>query len=217
MSALFPVMLDLRGWPCVVFGGGAMAEEKVRALLAAEAQVTVIAGELTPELEALAGLHRIAWLAEEPRPAHLAGFRLAISALGSSEANAALASEAERQRVLFNAADDPPYCRFQMPAVHRQGDLLIAISTHGRCPALAARLRERFALEFGAHYAEFLSLCAEIRERIRRSIPDFASRRALWRRLVDSPVIEELRAGRTEEARAAAERLLAEAGAREAA
>lgn len=208
MSALFPVMLDLRGWPCAVLGGGAMAEEKVRTLLAAEAQITVIAETLVAPLEELAALGRIAWRAERPRPAHLADFRLAISALGDGGCNAELAAEAERLGVLFNAADDPAHCRFLLPSVHRQGDLVIAVSTAGKCPALAVRLRERFQREFGPHYGQFLELCGALREHISRALPDFGARRRLWYRLVDSAALALLREGRPQEARATMERLV---------
>lgn len=211
MSPLFPVMLDLRGWPCAVLGGGAMAEEKVRALLAAAAGVTVIAERLTAELEALVAQGRIAWRAEEPQPEHLEGFRLAMSALGDAARNAAFAAEAERRRVLFNAADDPAHCRFWMPSVHRQGALVIAVSTTGRCPALAVRLRERFAEEFGPHYAEFLELCGQIRSRISRAVPGFEARRRLWHALVDSPALGFLQQGRPEDARATLQQLVMEA------
>lgn len=211
MSPLFPVMLDLRGWQCAVLGGNAMAEEKVRALLAAQASVTVIAEQLCPELEALAAQRRIAWRAQEPQPGHLDGFRLAMSALGDPARNAAFAAEAERRRVLFNAADDPAHCRFLMPSVHRQGALVIAVSTSGRCPALAVQLRERFAHEFGPHYAEFLEFCGQIRGRISRAVPGFEARRRLWRALVDSPALGLWKQGRTEEARAALQRLVRQA------
>lgn len=217
MNALFPVMLDLGGWPCAVLGGGAMAEEKARALLAADAEVTVIAERLSAELEALAAQGRIAWRAEAPQPEHLAGYRLVISALADGEANAALAREAERLRVLFNAADDPAHCRFLLPSVHRQGELVIAVSTRGRCPALAVRLRERFEQEFGPHFAHFLEICGEFRARISRSVPDFGARRRLWYRMVDSPALEQLRAGQEQEARATLERLVRSVGQEEAA
>lgn len=211
MSALLPVVLDLRGWPCAVLGGGPVAEEKVRCLLAAGAAVTVIAHNLVAPLEELAALGRIAWRAQAPRIEDLAGFRLAISALGDGGANAAFAQEAERLRILFNAADDPAHCRFLLPSVHRQGDLMIAVSTSGRCPALAVRLREKFEREFGPHYATFLEMCGCFREKIAAAIRDSGARRRLWYRLVDSPALALLREGRREEARAAVDALLAEA------
>ncbi len=217
MSALLPLMLDLRGWRSAVLGGNAMAEEKVRTLLAAEAAITVIASSLTPALHELANAGRIEWVDRDPRPEHLQGFRLAISALMDAGRNAALAREAERLGVLFNAADDPARCRFLLPSVHRQGDLLIAVSTSGRCPALAVRLKERFAAEFGPHYAKFLDLAAELRRRLAAAVPDFATRRSLRYRIVDSPVLELLRAGRESDARAELEAILGETRKEEAA
>jgi siroheme synthase-like protein len=208
MRALFPLMLDLRGWPCAVLGGGSMAEEKVRTLLAAEADITVIAPSLTPALHELADAGRIEWLERDPGPEHLQAFRLAISALMDSARNAQLAREAERLGVLFNAADDPAHCRFILPSVHRQGDLLIAVSTSGRCPALAVRLREQFAAEFGPHYAKFLEMAADLRRRMAGAIPDFSTRRRLWYRIVDSPALALLRDGRNAEARAEVEAIL---------
>ncbi|MEJ5367049.1 MAG: bifunctional precorrin-2 dehydrogenase/sirohydrochlorin ferrochelatase [Bryobacteraceae bacterium] len=210
MSALLPLMLDLRGWRCAVLGGSAMAEEKVRTLLAADAAITVIASSLTPALQEMANAGRIEWLEQDPRPEHLRGFRLAISALVDAARNAAFSQEAERLGVLFNAADDPAHCRFILPSVHRQGGLLIAVSTSGRCPALAVRLKERFASEFGPHYAKFLEMAAELRRRLPAAVPDFAARRRVWYRIVDSPVLELIRTGRDAEARALVEEILAE-------
>lgn len=208
MNALLPLMLDLRGWRCAVLGGSAMAEEKVRTLLAADAAITVISSSLTPALHALVNAGRIEWLERDPRPDDLRGFRLVISALMDSPRNAGFQREAERLAVLFNAADDPPHCRFILPSVHRQGDLLIAVSTSGRCPALAVRLRERFAAEFGPHYAKFLEWAAELRQRLSAAVPDFAARRRIWYRIVDSPALELLRAGREADARAEVEAIL---------
>lgn len=208
MNTLLPLMLDLRGWPCAVLGGSAMAEEKVLTLLAAEADITVIAPSLTPALHELADAGRIEWLERDPGPEHLQGFRLAISALMDSARNAQLAREAERLGVLFNAADDPPHCRFILPSVHRQGGLLIAVSTSGRCPALAVRLRERLAAEFGPHYAKFLDMASELRRRMASTVPDFSTRRRLWYRIVDSSALALLRDGRDAEARAEVEAIL---------
>ncbi len=208
MNALLPLMLDLRGWRCAVLGGKAMAEEKVRTLLAAEAAITVISSSLTPALHDLANAGRIEWLERDPRPDDLRGFRLVISALMDSSRNAGFQREAERLAVLFNAADDPAHCRFILPSVHRQGDLLIAVSTSGRCPALAVRLRERFAAEFGPPYAKFLELAAELRRRLSAAVPDFAARRRIWYRIVDSHALELLRAGREADARAEVEAIL---------
>lgn len=200
--ALYPIFLDLQGWPCLVQGGGPSAEAKVTGLVEAGASVTVIAEELTPALRKMASEGRIAWQPRRPAPADLCGYRLAICALEERSENAAFAAEAERLGVLFNAVDDPAHCRFLMPSVHREGDLIVAVSTGGKCPALAVRLRERFGKQLGPHYGRFLELAGELRARIARAVPEFEARRRLWYELVDSPALEQLQSGDTEAARA---------------
>lgn len=191
MQHPFPVFFDLTGRLCVVFGAGAMAEEKAAALAAAGARVRTVA--------------------DAPRPDDLAGAFLAVSAWLDTDINRMLFEEAERRGVLFNAVDDPPHCHFYFPAVHRQGALVVALSTSGQCPALAVRLKEKLAAWVGPEYAQFLQLASSIRGRIRESGLSFAERRRVWYRLVDSPSLELLRAGRREEAERAVAAILDEA------
>ena len=216
MNRLFPVMLDLRGWPCAVLGGGAMAAEKVRLFEGSGARLVLIAEEAAGELAAEAAQGRLEWRRKKPEPADLAGFRLAISALGDPAANRAMAEAAERLGVLFNAADDPAHCRFLLPSVHRQGDLVIAVSTSGKCPALAVRVREQCARMFDEAYADFLEIADAFRHKIRESIHSFPARRELWYRMADSEALDLLRRGDLEGAKQALERL-AESAAKEAA
>lgn len=208
-AVLYPLMLNLTGWDCLVIGGGPLAEGKAGALLEAGARVTVAATELTPALTQLVAEGRIRWLARPAQPRDLAGSRLAICALEDRSMNSAFAAEAERLGVLFNAVDDPPNCRFILPSIHRQGDLIIAVSTSGKCPALAVRIREQCARQFSSHFAQFLELVGTLRVRIARLVPDFDGRRRLWYELVDSPALEQFRRGEPGAARATVEAILA--------
>jgi siroheme synthase-like protein len=208
MNALFPVMLDLRGWPCAVLGGGAMAEEKVRLFEGTGARLVLIAEDATAPLRQLAEAGAIEWWRRAPVPEDAAGFRLVISTLADPAANAALAEAASRAGALFNAADDPRHCRFLLPSVHRQGALVVAVSTSGRCPALAVRLRQRLAALLDAAYAEFLAICEEFRPVISRKLPDFSRRRQLWYEIADSDAIRLVREGRPQDARRVVETLI---------
>lgn len=208
MNALFPVMLDLRGWPCAVLGGGPMAEEKVRLFEKTGARLVLISEEATPVLRARAGEAAFEWRRRRPVPEDVKGFRLVISTLADPAANAAFAEAAEAAGALFNAADDPPRCRFLLPSVHRQGSLVIAVSTGGKCPALAVRIREKLSALFDQAYAEFLELAAEFRPAISSQIRDFSVRRKLWYRIADSPALELLRSGQRSEARTVIENLI---------
>lgn len=210
MNALFPLMLDLRGWPCAVLGGGPLAEEKVRLFDGTGARLAFIAAEAPPAVLERATAGGLEWIAREPMPEDVAHYRIVISTLGR-EANQAFAAAAERAGTLFNAADDPGHCRFLLPSVHRQGDLIIAVSTSGKCPAMAVRIREQCARIFDHAYADFLALAAEMRPRISSCISEFGARKRFWYRLADSGVLALLRTGRLAEARREAERLAAAA------
>src|SRR5581483_10147284 len=154
----YPVLLDLAGRPCVVVGGGAVAEGKVPPLVAAGARVTVIAPALTPALAAQQRAGRFTHLARAYRPGDLAGAFLVIGATGDPEVNRAVHAEATERGALINVVDDPPHCGFILPSVLRRGDLVVAVSTSGSAPALAVRLRERLERELGDEYARFLEL-----------------------------------------------------------
>jgi siroheme synthase-like protein len=193
--AYYPVFLDVRGRVCVVIGGGTIATGKVEGLLEAGAAVTVIAPDLTPALAALAQAGRVCHLARAYQPGDLAAAFLAVGATDDRDANAAAWAEANERNVLFNAVDDVAHCTFIAPSIVRQGDLTVAISTAGKAPALAVRLKERLASELGPEYARFLELAGELRERMAEAEPDFEARKALWYRLVDSDVLARLRAG----------------------
>ena len=116
--------------------------------------------------------------------------------------------EAQRRNVLLNTVDDPPRCGFIAPAVVRRGDLAVAISTNGKAPALAVRLRQRLEGELGEEYGRFLSLAGTVRAPLASLHPDFGERRELWYRLVDSDVLDLLRQGEEDAARARFEEIL---------
>lgn len=197
----YPILLDLREREVVVVGGGPAAEEKCLALLEAGARVTLVAPEVTPRLAELAGAGTLRHLAREYRPGDLAGAFLALGTLRDEEINGALRSEAEERRVPLNVLDVPPLCSFIAPSVLRRGDLILSISTSGRAPALAVRLRQRLGRLLGDEYARFLALAGRLRAPLQDRFPGFVERRRRWYELVDSEVLDLLRRGEEEAAR----------------
>jgi precorrin-2 dehydrogenase len=191
----YPVFLDLRSRSCVVVGGGWLAAEKVRGLLAAEAAVTVLAAEPIPDLHELAAAGLIRHRPRYYQPGDLEGVFLAIVCGQPVEIADAIRKEALERNVLLNTVDDAARCDFLAPAVVRRGDLSIAISTGGRAPALAVRLRQRLEEEIGDEHARFLEMAGAVRAALAERVPDFAIRRDLWYRLVDSDVLHLLRSG----------------------
>lgn len=193
--AYYPVFLDLRNRPCVVVGGDTAARAKVEALLASGARVTVVAPGLVSSLAALAEAGNVRHQARPYRPGDLAGAFLAISVLADPAVNQPFWEEAQERGIPVNVMDDVPRCSFIAPSVARRGDLVVAVSTAGRAPALAVRLRERLERFLGEEHGRFLELAGALRAPLAERHRDFDTRRALWYRLVDSDVLDLLARG----------------------
>lgn len=195
MNTYYPVYIQLQGQPCVVIGGGKIAEGKVEGLLAVQAKVTVIAPKITARLHDLVQEKQITYLGREYQTGDLTGAFMVICATDRTEINQAVWQEAAANRQLVNVVDDTPRCNFIAPSILRKGDLTIAISTSGKAPALAVRLKERFQRELGPEYARFLELAGDLREPLAQHIPDFETRKALWYELLDSDILDVLARG----------------------
>jgi precorrin-2 dehydrogenase / sirohydrochlorin ferrochelatase len=161
----YPIIVDVTGARVLVLGEGREAEEKTAAL---------------------AGCGAIVERRLEYEPGSLSGFLLVVAASPDRSRNGEIYAEAERLGVLINCIDDPPHCRFTFASIVRRGELLIAISTGGACPALAVRLREQLEREMGPEYEEFLLLARSLREKLAAAVPDFQRRKRIWYAMVDA-------------------------------
>jgi precorrin-2 dehydrogenase/sirohydrochlorin ferrochelatase len=196
----FPIMVDVRDRPVFVAGGGREAAAKATTLAALGARVTVWA-DVHRETQRLAERRGIVLIDGAFEPAALDGACLAIVGTGRAEVDRPIAAEARARGVLVNTVDDIPLCDWSAPAILRRGDLTIAIGTAGYAPALAARLRDRLRNVIGPEYGHLLDIFREVRPRVIASGRSFADRRRLWYELVDGPALEQLRAGRVDDAR----------------
>jgi siroheme synthase-like protein len=206
--APYPVYLDLSDRLCVVIGGCGLAEEKARGLLAAGARVSVVSADLTPGLAELAVEGQIDVIARRYRSGDLRKAFLVVVAEREGAIVEAVWRETRERNVLVNTVDDVPHCDFLAPAVLRRGDLTVAISTNGKAPALAVRLRQHLETEVGQEHARFLELAGSVRAPLARLLPDLAARRDLWYRLIDSDILQLLRRGEEEAAAARFEEVL---------
>jgi len=174
-----PLFFDVTAQPCVVIGGDNLAEHRVRVLLEAAAEVTVISAELTSGLASLAANQQIQHCRRAFRPGDLRGFVLAWCYETNIDLARAVAADARALSVPLNVADRPGLCTFIAPAVVKRGALQIAISTGGASPALAKILRQEFKQSFGEEYATLLTILAQARTRLREREPDSARRAQL--------------------------------------
>ena len=161
------MFVKLAGRTVVVVGAGVVAEQKIDGLLAANARVKVIAPLATPQISKWALCEVLEWIAKPFEPADLDGAHLVIAATSAPGVNAAVFQEAEARKIFCNAVDDLENCHFYYGSVVQRGDLQIAISTNGKSPALAQRLRKQLELQFGPEYESWLELLGAARETLR--------------------------------------------------
>jgi siroheme synthase-like protein len=191
-APLYPVGLILAGRRVLVVGGGKVAADKVRNVAACGADVTVVAPTIDDAIRSLDGV-TVDQRAYRPGEAAGSGYRLVIAATDDPAFNRRVRDDAEAAGVWVNAADDPANCTFTLPAVLRRGSVTVSVATGGSSPALAAWLRDRIAdAEVGPEYGVLANLLAEARAR---------EPRRDWRNILDSGILDDIRAGRIAEAR----------------
>lgn len=184
----YPVFLDIKNRPCLVVGGGPVAERKVLGLLSAGALVTVVSPRLTKNLDGLAKKGRIEHQKGRFTPTVLKGFFLVIAATDSKSVNAAVWTEAENLGIPVNVVDDPAHCSFIMPSVVDRGALTIAISTSGKSPFLARRLREELEKIIGTEYETLVEILGAVRKKLLKTGLNRDKKESIIKDLVGSPL-----------------------------
>lgn len=205
MSAYFPIALRLEGRRCLVVGGGMVAAKRIASLLEAGAEVTVVAPTACAEIHEWAKSKRVRYIVGEYRPEYLEGVFLVVAATNRPEVNMALAADAQERGVLCNDAEDSERGDFVVPSVVRRGDLLLAVTTGGCCPALSARIRAELEATYGPEYGPYVELLGDMRKYVQQASADKAKRReALQKVMDDREILPLLRQGRREDALAKA-------------
>ncbi len=158
--------IDIQDRTALVVGGGAVALRKVKTLLAAGACVRVVAPTLAEGMDALRHSGAIFVRAAAYVPADLDGVFLAVAASDKREVNARVAGDARERGIMVAVADAPRLGNCTFPAILRRGDLEIAVSSGGRCPAFSVQVRDRIAGVIGEEYAVILERLAAEREKL---------------------------------------------------
>jgi siroheme synthase-like protein len=164
---LFPIFVKLQQRLVVVIGAGEIAAQKIDGLLRAQARIRVVAPEVSAAFVKPIRDGRIEWIPRKFAARDLDGATLAIAATSGPGVNASVFREAEARGILCNAVDDIENCHFYYGSIVQRGDLQIAISTNGKSPALAQRLRQELEQQFGPEYEVWLEWLGAARELLR--------------------------------------------------
>jgi precorrin-2 dehydrogenase / sirohydrochlorin ferrochelatase len=173
----YPLFLKLKGRLCVVVGGGRVAERKVIALLAADADLRVISPQATRVLIHLSREGRIDLLLRPFIEGDLEGAFLAFAATNSKEVNSQVTDEAARREIVINVADDPDKCDFVVPSIVKKPPLLIAISTSGLLPGASKKIRQEIAEKIDTDYQAYVRRLGMFRRYVIANIKDERTRK----------------------------------------
>jgi precorrin-2 dehydrogenase / sirohydrochlorin ferrochelatase len=189
----YPLCLNISGKRCVVVGSGNVAERKVERLLACGARVEVVGKVLTPILAAWKGEGRIVHRETDYDDSCLSGASLVIGATDDETVNGRIAKDARTWGIPVNIVDNPARCDFILPSVVERGDLLIAVSTGGKSPALARKLREELEETYGPEYAVLLEILGELRREVIAAGRSSAENRKYFAAVVRSEILDDIR------------------------
>jgi phosphoadenosine phosphosulfate reductase len=168
-NLLFPIFLKLEQLNVLIVGGGKIGLEKLTAILknSPSTPVTLVSTTISPEVRVLAGKYPTVRLRERPyRTEDLNGQDLVIAATNDRMVSEQIKREAREKKILANVADTPDLCDFYLGSIVKKGDLKIAISTNGKSPTLAKRMREFFEGSLPDDTQALLDNLREIRSRI---------------------------------------------------
>ncbi len=199
-STYYPILLNIQGRKCLVVGGGPVALRKVKALLEHGANAEVVSPTFCPELNQLATDGAIRAIQRDYKSEDLQHTFIAIAATDDAKTNERVAAEARRRGVLVNVVDDPKNSDFIVPSYLKRGDVIIAVSTSGRSPALARKIRSELENDFKAEYEQLAVVADEVRSELKQQGITVSS--DAWQEVLSlNSLMELLRQGKNQEAK----------------
>jgi precorrin-2 dehydrogenase len=195
----YPVSLDIKDRKCLVVGGGGVGTRKVKTLVECGAKVTVVSPGVSSQLLELVNNGLIVLEKRSYKETDLDGMFLVIGTTDSEKLNRQISMDAEKLNMLCNIADRPEVCNFILPSIVNRGDLTISISTSGKSPALAKKLRIELEEQFGGEYAEALRLMGAIREKLLSQKHEPEAHKHLFEQLISRSLLDMICGNRKDE------------------
>lgn len=184
--AYYPIFLELRGRACLVIGGGVIATQKTKALIACGGKITVVSPTLGAGLTRLLKERRIRWRRHRLTRRDLKGMELVVAATDDQPVNKQAARWAKQKGLLINVVDQPSICSFIVPSVVRRGKLCLAISTSGVSPALSKWIRKDLERRYGSELGKLLARSSRIRGALKDAVPSYNRRKRLYEEAIDA-------------------------------
>ncbi len=201
MSLYYPILLNLDSQKCLIVGGGQVASRKAASVLEVGAVVKLVSPKITGPLKDLAKEGKIEWVRDVFSPPHMDGACLVIASTDDETVNREIYEEARKRGIPVNVVDQPELCTFIVPSVIRRGDLVIAVSTSGKSPAVSKRVRKILEKEFGPAWGTYLEMMGAARRHTLKNIDDQKRREEIFTRLAGSDLLELIQQGDLQGAR----------------
>lgn len=205
-----PLFVDLKGRECVVVGGGEIAARKASLLLKAQANVTIIAPNVSRSTTTLIENKQVTWLQDIFKPDQLSDQLLVIAATDIDTVNRDVHKHAKSKHILVNVADCPELCDFILPSILDRTPIVVAVSSGGQSPILARQLRARLETLIPPSYARLADMVGRYRDAVKDKLPTIDMRRRFWETILQGKVAEHVLAGRDDVAQKLMEATLAD-------
>ncbi|MFH1861061.1 MAG: bifunctional precorrin-2 dehydrogenase/sirohydrochlorin ferrochelatase [bacterium] len=194
----YPICLDVKNRRCVIVGGGEVSARKIACLLNYEANIVVISPQITEAINTLVQGKRIEWIDRNYQSEDLKDVFFVVVATNDHELNKQISQDARDKRILVNMVDSAEDSTCILPAVLSRGSLSIAVSTEGKSPALAKKIRDDLSVMFGKEYIGFVELLGSLRQTVKTTFDSQIKRCIIWNKLLNSELLELLKKGRTD-------------------
>jgi precorrin-2 dehydrogenase/sirohydrochlorin ferrochelatase len=194
----YPIFVDLQAQDVLVVGGGEVAERKIKNLLTHGCRISISSPHLSPYLKELVERGTLRLMDPDSLDESLDSVFMVIAATDDPALNSRTAAKAKARGILVNSVDQPRDCTFIMPSVVKAGALQIAISTGGKSPALAKKIRGELEGSFGPEYASFVELLGILRTELLSKGKPSPDNKVIFQRLVDSPLVDLIKQGNIE-------------------
>lgn len=190
---IFPISLKLQQQPCLLVGGGKIAYRKAQLLATAGAVLDVLAPEIEPNLLALVEATGGQYYADNFIASfQLNTYRLVIAATNDAQVNKQVFERCETLNVLVNSVDDPPHCRFMVPAIIDRSPLVVSVATNGTSPVLSRQIRTQLEASIPHGMGKLAEFSGKWRNIVKNKIINPDERRVFWENLYASPLKEQV-------------------------